>query len=179
MRATDQGSGRLVPIKDCYIKIPNYGTIQLNVLPEISDSKSATYNNDPVIGRSAPLKTFSHSDNRVITMSLHFHTLEDTDSIINLNHIRALQSALYTREASSGAPFIPPPVCAIRCGKLFGEGDLCAVLTNCSVRYGSDVPWDATYETLLPYRVDVDTTWEAVYISSQLPGQERILKEGN
>ena len=55
--------GALRPIKDCYILIP-YNTqdnsilvgnpvfrLEMKVLPELSDTKSATYSDEPLMGR--------------------------------------------------------------------------------------------------------------------------------
>jgi len=79
-------------------------------------------------------------------------------------------------QTSSGAPFEPPPVCRLRCGSLLSSGEICAILRSYSVRFPTDVPWDEN--TYLPYKFDVDTSWEAVYSSDDLPGQERILQLG-
>ena len=89
-----------------------------------------------------------------------------------------LESAVYPRDAESGslAPFIPPPVCRIKCGSLLGDRELCVILRSYSVKFPTDVPWDR--DTYLPYKFDVDLSWEVVYKSSELPGQGRIIREG-
>lgn len=178
MKATLRGSGKLVTIEDCYIVIPGALTILLNVLPEISEGKGAAYNDEPVIGRSFPLKTFSHSENRVISMTLHFHVVSPTDIDLNLKYLNAIRSAVYPRESKGGAPFIPPPICQIKCGRLLGDTPVCAVLKNYNVRFPTEVPWDTIMNTYLPYKFSVDTSWDVVYETSQLPGQERIFKSG-
>lgn len=177
-KATVPG-GKLVDITDkCHISIPNFGMIHINNLPDISDSKSAAYNDEPIIGRSFPLKTFSHSENRSISMQLHFFITHPNDVFENIAYLRAIQSAVYPRDTGvSGAPYTPPVVCQIKCGKLLGEDPLCVVLKQYSVKFPTDVAWDT--EDLVPWKFDVDTTWEVVYQTTDLPGAERILQVGN
>lgn len=170
--------GELIDIENCYIFVPGRGKIVMHSLPDITDSKSASYNDEPIIGRSFPLKTFSHSENRSIGMQVHFYVRKRADIGINIWNLRALESALYPRGTESGinAPFIPPPVCKIKCGSLLADDELCVILKSCSVKFPTDVPWDEEY--LVPYKFDVDLSWEVVYRTSQLPGQSRILISG-
>jgi len=183
--------GRLKDLLDCYIKIPGYtrnsalgqGYIVLRILPEIQDSKSAAYNDETILGRSIPLKTFSHGENRQITMNCPFMVAEEDDIRRNLSDLKALESAVYPRiDDTGGNPFLPPPVCEIKCGSLLassssGEGEsVCAVLKSYSVSFPQDVPWDQTY--YLPYKFNVNLTWEVVYTTQELPGQEKILISG-
>lgn len=174
--------GTLEKIENCYIKIPSSSgmlTITMRVLPEISDSKSASYNDEAIIGRSIPLKTFSHGENRVISMQLHFVVTSDNDLQKNLQELRWLQSAVYTRESTSGNSFVPPPVCRIKCGEMLAKEDLCVVLKSYDVKFPTNVAWDNDVtETLCPYQFDVNTQWEVVYVSSNLPGQKMIIDRG-
>ena len=180
--------GSLVPINDCYIIIPiiknrditqgqNEFKIILDVLPDISDTKSASYSDENIIGRSAPLKTYSNSDNRSITMQLHFIVSKPADVQGNLQKLRAIQSAVYPRDGFESAPFVPPPVCKIKCGNLLcSSGELCVVLKQYSVKFPTEVAWNEN--TFTPMKFDVDTTWDVVYASSSLPGQEKIFGLG-
>ena len=189
--------GSLRPINDCYIIIPigreEYKII-LDNLPEISDTKSANYSDEVVIGRASPLKTYSQSDNRSISMQLHFIISKPSDVVTNLRNLRAIQSATYPREGEGEgqdrSPFVPPPVCRIKCGKLLSDrGELCVILKSYSVKFPTEVSWhseemdedglnyvDEGYFT--PMKFDVETTWDVVYSSSDLPGQERIFNLG-
>ena len=169
-------AGDLINIEDCGIFIPNYGIIRLHSLPDISDSKSASYADEPIIGRSFPLKTYSHSENRQVNMTLHLFVRKQGDISDNLLVLRAIESAVYPREGSNGAPFIPPPVCQIKCGELLASEPLCVILKSYSVKFPTDVAWDE--DTYVPYKFDIETTWEVVYKSSDLPGQSRILSIG-
>lgn len=186
MKATTIG-GALVPLDKCIILIPSHSssggpqsccTITLTVLPEISDSKSAMYNDVAVIGRSLPIKTFSHSENRVIGMKLHFPVLTKEDVSKNLKNVRALQSAVYPIDQDTNNPYLPPPICKIKCGDLLtsnNNGFLCVVLKQYSVNYRTDVVWDET--TYLPYLVEMDLTWEMVTNNAELPGQSMIFND--
>jgi hypothetical protein len=53
---------------------------------------------------------------------------------------------------------------------------LCVVLRRYSVKLPTDVAWDE--ETYCPYKFDLETEWEVVYTSSDLPGAERIFSTG-
>lgn len=175
MRSTIDGGG-LAKIENCYIIVPGAGTITLNNLPDISDSKSAAYNDEPIMGRAFPLKTYSHSENRSISFTIHLFNLTSDDIETNLNYLRILESCVYPRASSNGAPFTPPPICKIRCGKLLGDNELCAVLKQYSVKFPTDVVWDE--KTYMPMKIDIDTSWEVVYSATNLPGQERIMTLG-
>jgi len=188
-KATMSG-GPLRPIKDCYLKIPignvaGVGAkpyiIVFNVLPDISDQKGAAYNDETVIARSSPLKTYSTSENRSISLGIHFVVSRPTDVDTNLRHLRAIQSAVYPREGF-GVPFLPPPICRLRCGDLLANkisgasGEVCVVLKNYSVKFPTEVSWDEI--TFVPFKFDVDTSWDIVYKTENLPGQRRIFSYG-
>jgi len=173
-KATRAGGG-LNPIENCQIFVPGFGPIVMDALPEISDSKSASYNDEPIMGRAFPLKTYSHSENRSISMTIHFYTITETDSNRHMNAMRALESCVYPRD-QGGMPFIPPPVCKIRCGKLLADEDLCVVLKSYSVKFPTNVVWNKT--NYFPYQFDVETNWDVVYRSLNLPGQRQIIQFG-
>lgn len=168
--------GPLIEIADCYVVVPGYGKIIFNNLPDISDTKSATYSDETVIGRSSPLKTFAQSDNRAISMQIHMIVSQPSDVAFNLVVLRAIQSATYPRVGSSGAPFIPPPICRLKCGKLLADEEICVVLKSYSVKFPTEVAWDES--TFTPFKFDIDTQWDVVYKSSDLPNQDRIMQLG-
>lgn len=185
MPAATTIGGALNAIPDCYVKIPVFSGVALGqsrefelkmkILPDLGDSKSATYSDEPVMGRSSPVKTYSHSDNRQISMQIHMMVSSPEDINYNLASLRALQSAVYPRHRMN-SPFVPPPVCRIKCGRLLADEDLCVVLRNYSVKFPTEVAWDE--DTLVPFKFDIDTTWEVVYKSSDLPGAERVFTSG-
>jgi hypothetical protein len=190
MKATGT-KGELLPIPDCYIYIPGLkqariafgvtndigGTNQIDdkiyarILPDISDSKSAQYSDEAIIGRSSPFKTYSHSENRTISWTAYFMTTKETDIKRNLIDLRAIQSVTYPRD--NFEPYAPPPVCSIKCGTILGDEALCVVLRSYTVKHPTDVSWDQS--TLLPYKFSVDMSWDVVYQSESLPGYEKIL----
>lgn len=161
------------------------GKITFQVLPDVSDSKGASYNDEPIMGRATPLKTYSHSENRSISVGLHLFVLEPADVYINFTIMRLIQSAVYPRTTdTNGAPYLPPVVCQIRIGNLLSDSVVCAVLKTYSTKFPTDVAWDP--QTGLPYKFDIETTWEVVYDAaadpnnplSGLPGQNRIIQSG-
>ena len=191
-RATDTATANLFPMSACKISIQGED-IFLRVLPEITDTKSASWNDEPIMGRSFPMKTYSHSENRTITMVCHFVVIEEQDIEDNLRALRLIESAVYPMK-DARYPYKPPPVCAIECGQLLGGGTdgesripLCVILKSYSVQFPTDVPWDNGQRapniysgasigqgTYLPYKFDLTCNWEVVYPSENLPGQERI-----
>lgn len=175
MKSTIPG-GDIKEIENCYIDIPGFGQKKMYVLPEISDGKGAAYTSEAIIGRSQPLRTFSHSEDRAISMTVHLFVRKQTDIMDNINFLRALQSCVYPRDGSGGAPFAPPAVCSIKCGLLLADNEICVILKNYSVDFPTDVAWDQ--ETLVPYKFDIKLSWELAYSSDDLPGQDRILRIG-
>lgn len=188
MQATAPG-GMLQPLDKCYIKIKSK-TIQFKSIPDISDQKSAEYTDEAVIGRASPMKTYSHSGKRTINLELYFYITEANDPTTNLENLRWIASACYPEDISGGGgpgapvqangqggvPFIPPPVCKLRCGDLLATQDLCVVLMSYSVKFPRDVAFDE--DTYCPWFFQVSTSWEVVYKSSDLPGQDRIVQFG-
>ncbi len=181
MKATN--SGKLNEIPDCIIKIPGAGgggldgEIKLNNLPDISDSKSAVYNTEAIMGRSFPLYTYSHSADRTINLQLHFFIVNPGDGDRNLAYLRMIQSAVYPRDGiKTGTPYQPPPVCQLKCGKLLADQELCVILQSYSVKFPTDVAWEEN--SFCPFRFDVDTNWLVVYTSIDLPFADRIASSG-
>lgn len=168
-------NGVLADLENCEILVGT-SLIPLRILPDISDQKSANYSDESIIGRAFPVKTYSHSENRSISMELHFIALEKNDIFLNLGYLRIIQSAVYPRDGQGGSPYRPPPICKLRCGLLLGDNGVCAILKSYSVKYPTDQVWDES--TYLPYKFDVSTTWEVVYSSSDLPGAEKIAFSG-
>lgn len=180
--------GKLQKIDGCVLVIPGEGgsrhRIKMTNLPDISDSKQAVYNNEGIIGRSTPLYTYSHSGDRNISMQIHFFVTQDRCTgqcnqcpDCNLENLRWIQSALYPREGTN-TPYLPPPICRIKCGDLLAKGNkaLCVVLQSYNVRFPTEVAWDT--RTGCPYRFDIDTSWLVVYSTEKLPYQNRIYQYG-
>jgi hypothetical protein len=193
-RATTQGVGTLRIIPDCFLKIPRIGEIKFTAMPAITDSKGASYNPQNIIGRSMPLLTYSHSEVRTIGLEIPLMSTGSQDSgpagggLVpgtvgsNLRILRAVQSTLYpANKGENGAPYAPPVVCELRCGRMLAGGpgsskSVCVVCTKCSVKYDKNLPFDP--KTLLPHKFTISTNWNVVYSSSDLPGKDRIFEEG-
>ncbi len=194
MRATD-ASGRLQPLKAqiqipiVRTGIPNVGALQrflitLYVLPELTDNKSAEYADESITGRSFPIKVYNYSGNRSIGMKCTFLVQEKADILKNFQNLRALQSTVYSDDNNRSANeanrlvYIPPPICKVRVGFLLtaeNDGWLPVVIKNCTPTYPTDVVWDET--TYLPYKFDVNLEMDVVFANSQLPGQQRIMRD--
>jgi hypothetical protein len=174
MKAT-KGNGALEKVPDCYVVINNV-QIDMYALPEISDSRSVAYNDEPIMGRSLPMKTFSHGENRTISMEIPFYITEEADPSQNLAWLRAIESACWPQEGKD-TPYVPPRPCSIKCGKQLGDDPVCCVLKSYSVRFQSDVAWDE--ETLLPYKFTVSCQFEAIYAADELPNEDKILESGS
>lgn len=193
----------LQALRDCYIRIgsgPNSEKILMWMLPDISDSHDASYGEETGIGRSLPIKTFGSGGNRVISWTATFIANTRDMLELNLRSLRLLQSATYPRDNSGlELPYAPPTLCFLRCGELLANQvdsngnpilnyylpqnpepgaiqEICTVLKSCSVKFPKDVPWsDFGY---IPYKFDVSLTFEVVYPTDNLPGQERIALYG-
>lgn len=156
-----------------------FSTITLRALPEVSDNKSAEYSDEPIIGRSFPVKLYTSSGNRQIGMKAPFFVARESDISNNWTYLRLLQSAVYPEDETQESPaYIPPPICQIRLGFLFtaqNDGWISAILRSCNVSYPTDVVWD--YSTYLPYRFDLDLQWDVVFSNSALPGQSKIIRD--
>lgn len=187
MKATD-AKGVLQQITGCSISIPTANGQYLlipRILPEITDSKSASYTDEIVIGRSTPIKTYSHSDNRVFSIKWKFLLVDDVTKNEAINGLKAIQSCVYPYNSTAkSAPYGPPAICTLTFGRLFATGNTksaCAILKRYSVSYPTDVAWDGDDNaqapaTFLPYKFDVDMEWEVVYASVNLPGREKIIE---
>lgn len=169
-------NGKLQKLDECFIKSGNI-TLKMKILPDISDGKTANYSDETGIGRSAPLKVFSHGETRNIGWGVHFLAESEEESIQNLKDLRFLESLVYPDQGTNNILMKPPPVVSIKCGNLLGDDAICAVLKSYNVKFPVDVMWDEN--TLLPMKFDVDLSFEVVYATFNLPGAGRILETGS
>jgi len=187
MRATN-GDGRLEKIEDCYLQsdlsangnlYASDNSIQMyfDNIPDISDKKSAKYNDETGIGRAAPIKAYANSDNRNISVECHFFVQKKSGSRSAeaiMTTLRWLEAHVYPKRAS--APYAPPPIMKIKCKDILAIPPLCVVMLDYNVKFDSQVPWDE--ETGCPYKVDVSLNFEVVYNSANLPFAEDIVVTG-
>lgn len=176
MAKATSADGSLQELAKCRISTPN-GDIKLKILPDITDSKGANYQSEPIIGRTSPIFNYSYSEARMINSELTFMVTKCTDINDNIKYLRLIESLVYPGDAAGGAPYTPPPVCKFYCGQLLGEAGVCVVLKSYNVKFSPDVAWDV--ETYLPYKFSVSCQWEVVYACSNLPTNSMIRTAGN
>lgn len=173
--------GKLNKIENCYLVISGQ-KIEFNNLPDISDSKGASYSDEQIMGRSTPFKTYSSSDNRTINLTIRLFTLSAEDRTNNISTLRRIQSAVYPRDITTGgSAYLPPPICKLKCFTLLGQNELCVVLKSYNVSFPADTTWfvgNDSSGSCFPARLEITTTWDVVYKPSELPGQEMILNGG-
>ena len=185
MSKATQAKGILNPISGCYIDIDDLGvTIPMYILPDISDSKSVSYPDENGIGRSMPFKSFQNSENRTISWTAHFIITNNNasgggvsaDDLVTW--LRAIEACADPQDQNTnGAPYAPPPICKLQCGRLLSEEkEICAVLKNYSVKFDTTVPWDQ--QSFMPYKLDIDMQFDVVYNQSDLPGASQIMESG-
>lgn len=169
-------SGALRYLDDCYIWIVDLGVqINMRILPDISDSKGANYADENAIGRSFPIKNYSYSENRSISWTIHMMVCQEGDQDQIMNDLRALEACVYPTQDET--PYAPPPICHIRCGDLLAKDkELCCVLKSYSVKFPTDCAWDEI--GYVPYKLDVDLTFDVVYNSADLPYASDIVASG-
>lgn len=189
MKST-QDNGKLTPLTDkCYLISdleaggPLYSTglfqtLVFDNLPDISDKKSAKYNDETAIGRTAPFKVYANSENRTISVDCHFYVQEQSGP----QSAQAIKETLYWLEAHvypkkpENGTYSPPPMMEIKCFSLLSEDPLCVVLNSYNVKFDPQVPWDE--DTGIPYKLDVTLDFEVVYQSSDMPYAEDIVATG-
>jgi hypothetical protein len=175
MKSTNP-NGSLKILKECYLIIMG-STINMNILPDISDSKSASYADENGIGRTMPFKTYNNSENRTISWTAHFFACNSSDIDQMLKILRLIESATYPRTGNTGgAPYAPPEVCKLKCGSLLGDDPVCAVMKSYSVKFDTSVPWDEVLS--IPHKMDIDMQFDVIYDQSNLPGAEKIMISG-
>lgn len=178
MNATNR-NGTLLPIADCYIRVDNYYVV-MNQLPEISDQKSASYSEENAMGRSVPIKSFSQGSTRKIGWKIPFLSSSVKEQQKTIYELRLLESCVYPKaDLSNILPYIPPRVCALKCGRLLADYELSAILTDYSVDFPTETTWSVSAATLyLPTKFSLSLSFEVVYDSRFLPGADRIIRLG-
>jgi len=152
--------------------------VVMKILPDITDSKSASYADESAIGRTMPFKTYQYSENRTIGWTAHFVVERAEDVREIFENLRVLESCVYPENLSLGdATYRPPPICQLRCGLLLGSAStpVYAVMKSYSVKFDTSVPWDQ--DTFMPFKLDVDMQFDVVYNQTELPGSSQILND--
>lgn len=177
-RATNK-LGKLSRIEDCYIRASDF-IIHMNNLPDITDSKDASYAEESGMGRSTPFKTFNSGGSRKIGWKIKMISYDQESILENLDNLRKLESCVYPRpDPANAIPYIPPRILSLKCGSLIANTEVTAILMSYSVTFPSDQVWNTTEQgKYLPAKIDVDLNFEIVYDSRYLPGANRIIELG-
>lgn len=174
------GSGAINPIDDgsyyAYLRVPqssnplNGGeTWRLYALPEITESKDATYSDAPILGRATPVKTYSYSTYRKLSVTFHLHGTSHKMHVYNTKFVHAVASAVHPVYANT---YLPPRICQFFCGPLI---DLVSVVvTHYSFSMSPEVVWPG----LVPIDMTLQADMDVVYAFANLPGADDVL-QGN
>lgn len=153
--------------------------IYFETLPEITENKSATYNDEIVLGRSSPVKTFAHGDNRVITLTMNFIATHESDFIRYRQYMFAIASAAHPRYEQG---YAPPDICKIQIGGILGNDPVSCVLRNYDFNTENTTFWydrDAQDEAernamYMSMRFSINTNWDVVYSYESLPSNTDV-----
>ena len=176
-------TGKLNFIPLCYIRVEKE-IIYMYSLPDITDSKDATYDEQQGMGRTSPFKTFNSSGSRKISWKLAFISYDSESRGRNLKNLRLLESCVYPRQDPNDIiPYIPPAILSIKCGDLLCNRDeeLNVILTSYNVTFPVDKVWNSEDDgsgVFFPAKLDVTLSFEVVYDSRYLPGADRIIRLG-
>jgi len=138
----------------CFLMDLATGSIlRFQLMPSsIAESKSASYTEIPVVGRSLPLLGYAYSSSRQMGLSLDFVALSKdglytTDWV--RNQVRWLEAKVYPRYLD-GFTF-PPPGLRLVIGNVIG---MQCVMVSCSTSWNA--PWAFEGRSAQPFRATVD-----------------------
>ena len=173
--ATDT-NGSWVVIREITITVPGAGDVPIQVLPEISESKSAMVNDQNILGRSSPIKIYSGSSARTFSITLNYHILSEEDPVMIQKAVRALSAAVHPEYQGT---YKPVPVCQIKIPGMIedGKGGPAPVICKSyQITYDAQVWWYVTDELMMPSHISIATEWERVYSFQDLPGQANVIQ---
>jgi len=176
-------TGKLNFIPLCYIRVEKE-IIYMYSLPDISDNKDASYDEQQGMGRTSPFKTFNSSGSRKIGWKLTFISYDSESRGRNLKNLRLLESCVYPRQDPNDIiPYIPPAILSVKCGDLLCNKDeeLNVILTSYNVSFPMEKVWNSEDDgsgVYFPAKLDVTLSFEVVYDSRYLPGADRIITLG-
>jgi len=127
-------------------------TIKFQFMPEdVSDSKSANYNETEIMARSMPLMGWSSSGARQLSFTLQFYKTASYEPLDTCNELRALCYGNYNGQVA------PPPVCIVQIGRVRMKG----VMTQCDITYKH--PWWTAAGEEKPMYSEVSVTFAEVH----------------
>ena len=129
-------------------------------MPEmLRDSKVAVYNDIAVVGRSSPVKNYSHSGARMINFSLQFFSSPEAGlGFITPLLIKTRVDALRALVVPNYDNFVvqPPPRCIVHLGLSMAFLGVCK---SVNVSYSGASPWDLL-PVVLAHHATVDLSFE-------------------
>lgn len=140
---------------------PVQDIIPFQFMPDnFRDSKAAVYNDIAIVGRSSPIKNYSHSGPRNVAFSLQFMAAPEAGLGMLLPPIiktridacRALVVPDYT-----GFIMAPPPRCMVILGL---QSAFLGVCKSVNVSYLNTSPWDVLPKPVLAHHATVDMVFE-------------------
>lgn len=143
---------------------PVQDIIPFQFMPDnFRDSKVAIYHDVAVIGRSSPVKNYSHSGARMINFTLQFFAAPEAglriiDPIIIKTRLDALRALVVPDY--SGFVVRPPPRCIVNLGLSVAFLGVCK---SVSVNYGhsqGQMPWNVLPMPPLAHGASVDLSFE-------------------
>lgn len=176
-------NGKPVFLKGVSMLIPNSGgqgftDWQFVALPEVSDSKEAQYSDIPILGRSSPIPTFSHSGYRKFQIAFHLHSITDELKQYHVNFIRAVASLVHPEYNNS---YRPPRLAWFKCGSLIGiptatggRGYVRILAESYSYTMDPEYVWLDQLD-LVPQYIALNINVRVVYSYARLPGADSVL----
>ncbi|RLC67141.1 MAG: hypothetical protein DRH97_05310 [Chloroflexi bacterium] len=148
----------LTPESYCFIlDLDNQETLSFQLMPEVvSESKSAQYNEIPIIGRSLPHLGYSSSSSRVMGLSLNFVATHGEGKYSPKwvkEQVRWLEAKVYP-DYEDGFSY-PPHRLLVVVGEAIG---LQCVMTSCSTTWMG--PWAFDDTTAKPFRAQMDCQFQ-------------------
>ena len=140
---------------------PVQDIIPFQFMPDmVRDSKVAVYNDVAIVGRSSPVKNYSHSGARMINFTLQFFAAPEagltglvTPFLIKtrVDACRALVVPDY-----SGFTIKPPPRCIVNLGLSMAFLGVCK---SVNVSYSGASPWDL-FPFVMAHHATIDLSFE-------------------
>lgn len=139
---------------------PIQDIIPFQFMPDtVRDGKMAIYNDIAIIGRSSPVKNYSHSSARTINFTLQFFASPEAGlGMITPLLIKTRVDACRALVVPDYSGFIikPPPRCIVHLG--FSMAFL-GVCKSVNVSYSNSSPWDLA-PAVLAHHATVDLSFE-------------------
>lgn len=140
---------------------PVQDIIPFQFMPDnFRDAKAAVYNDIAIVGRSSPIKNYSHSSPRTISFALQFFASPEAGlgfalPILIKTRIDACRALVVPNY--SGFIMQPPPRCIVSLGLQVAFLGVCK---SVNVSYTNTSPWDVLPMPVLAHHATVDMTFE-------------------